>query len=192
MDLSHSHTHSQRILRQRNLLAITALVLAAIVLLLFTFAVSRDREVVLQPVLKSPLTISSAGVSREYLEMITRDTVVLTLDRSPQNLEYWMNAVLDITSPRTQGKVKADLLKIVNEQRGSSISQFFTIQTMKLDPKGLRSEVTGELHTIVGAKVVASEIRTFRYDWEYSGLSLKLVGFGMVTTGKNNQTGSDT
>lgn len=192
MELSYSHSQSQRILRQRNVLAIAAAVLGAMTLLLFTVSLLRDREVVLQPVLRSPLTVSSAGVSREYLELITRDTVVLTLDRSPQNLEYWMNAVLDIASPRTQGKIKADLLKIVNEQRGSSISQFFTIEKMEIDPKNLRSEVTGELHTIVGNKVISSENRTFRYDWEYSGLSLKLVGFGMVTAGpaKNNQ-GSD-
>ena len=183
MDLSYSHTNSQRILRQRNILAVAAAALGALTLLLFTVSLSRDREVVLQPVLRSPLTISSAGVSREYLEMITRDTVVLTLDRSPQNLDYWMNAVLDIASPRTQGKIKADLLKIVNEQRGSSISQFFTIQKMEIDTRNLRSEVTGELHTIVGNKVISNENRTFRYDWEYSGLSLKLVGFGMVTTG---------
>lgn len=191
MDLSHSHWQSQRILRQRNLLAVTVIILAAMVVLLFTLAVSRDREIVLQPVLRSPLTISSAGVSREYLEMITRDTALLTLNRSPQNLDYWMNAVLDITSPRTRGKVKADLLKIVTEQNGSSISQFFTVQSMKLDPKALRSEVSGELHTVVGNKEVASETRTFRYDWEYAGLSLKLIGFGMVMADKNNPTGSD-
>ncbi|MCF8708383.1 type IV conjugative transfer system protein TraE [Rhizorhapis sp. SPR117] len=181
MELSYSHAHSQRVLRQRNLLAIAAAALGVVTILLAIFGLARDREVVLQPVLRSPLTVSSAGVSREYLEMITRDTVVLTLDRSPQNLEYWMNAVLDITSPRTQGKIKADLLKIMSEQRGSSISQFFTIETMQIDTKNLRSEVTGELHTIVGNKVISSERRTFRYDWEYSGLSLKLLGFGMVT-----------
>ncbi len=181
MELSYSHSHSQRILRQRNMLAVAAAALGVITLLLFTVSLSRDREVVLQPVLRSPLTISSAGVSREYLELITRDTVVLTLDRSPQNLEYWMNAVLDIASTRTQGKIKADLLKIVNEQRGSSIAQFFTIEKMEIDTRNLRSEVSGELHTIVGDKVVSNERRTFRYDWEYSGLSLKLVGFGMVT-----------
>jgi len=191
MELSYSHSQSQRILRQRNVLAIAAAVLGAMTLLLFTVSLSRDREVVLQPVLRSPLTVSSTGVSREYLELITRDTVVLTLDRSPQNLEYWMNAVLDIASPRTQGKIKADLLKIVNEQRGSSISQFFTIEKMEIDPKNLRSEVTGELHTIVGNKVISSENRTFRYDWEYSGLSLKLVGFGMVAGPAKNQQGSD-
>jgi conjugal transfer pilus assembly protein TraE len=183
MDLSYSHSSSQRILRQRNILAVAAAALGSLTLILFSVSLSRDREIVLQPVLRSPLTISSAGVSREYLEMVTRDTAVLTLDRSPQNLEYWMNAVLDITSPRAQGRLKADLLKIVNEQRGSSISQFFTIEKMEVDIKALRSEVSGELHTIVGNKVISSEKRTFRYDWEYSGLSLKLIGFGMVTTG---------
>ena len=180
MDLSFQHSQSQRVLRQRNLLAGAATGLGALSLFLLFYAMSRDREVVLQPVLRSPVTVSSAGLSREYLEMITRDVVVLTLDRSPQNLDYWMNAVLDITAPRVQGRIKADLLKIVDEQRGSSIAQFFTIQTMKLDPSKLHSEVTGDLTTIVGSKVVSRQPRTFRYDWEYSGLSLKLIGFGAV------------
>src|SRR3546814_16799168 len=87
-----------------------------------------------------------------------------------------MNAVLDITAPAYQGKVKADLLKIVNEQRGSSISQFFTIEKMELETKGLSSEVTGSLHTIVGNRVISNVRRTFRSAWEYSGLSLKHIG----------------
>lgn len=180
MDLSYQHSQHQRILKQRNLLfAVTgALGLASIALLGVTL--SRDREVVLQPVLRSPLTLSSAGVSRDYLEMITRDVVLLTLDRNPQNLEYWMESVLSLTAPRAQGRLKADLMKIVEEQRGSSIAQFFTIQSMTIDPDRLTSDVTGELHTIVGSKVVSRQPRTFRYRWEYAGLTLKLVGFGMV------------
>ena len=137
-----------------------------------------------QPVLASPLSVSSAGVSREYLELVTRDTAVLTLDRNPSNLEYWMKSVLDISAPNAQGKIRGDLMKIVNEQRGSSIAQFFTIQSMEIDPKNLWSTVTGDLHTIVGNKVVSNERRTFRFDWQYSGLSLRLAGFGMVTAGK--------
>ncbi|SEK04058.1 conjugal transfer pilus assembly protein TraE [Sphingobium sp. AP50] len=180
MDLSFQHSQAQRILRQRNLLAATSVGLGGLSLVMIFIALSRDREIILQPLLRSPVTMSSAGVSREYLEMITRDVVILTLDRSPQNLDYWMNAVLDITAPRMHGKIKADLLKIVDEQRGSSISQFFTIQSMKLDLGQLRSEVSGELVTIVGSKVISKQTRTFRYDWEYSGLSLKLIGFGAL------------
>lgn len=184
MDITHTHAQSQRVLRQRNLLVIVAAALGALSAVLMLVTSTRDREVILQPVLGSPLSVSSAGVSREYLELVTRDTAVLTLDRSPSNLEYWMKSVLDITAPSAQGKIRADLMKIVNEQRGSSIAQFFTIESMEIDPKHLWSTVTGDLHTIVGNKVVSNERRTFRFDWQYSGLSLRLSGFGMVTTGK--------
>ena len=187
MDLAYTHAHGQRVLKQRNFLGVIAAVLAALVAALLLLAASRDREIVLQPVLRAPLTISSAGVSREYLEMITRDVAVLTLDRSPDNLDYWMKGVLAITSPRAEGRLKADLLKIVDEQRGSTIAQYFTIESMQIDPKLLRSTVTGQLHTIVGQKVIASDRRTFQFDWEYSGLSLKLIGFGMVTTGQHER-----
>ncbi len=179
MDLSYQHTQGQRVLRQRNMLGIAAVVLAGIVGLLLFAAVTRSREVILQPVLRSPVTISSTGVSREYLEMVTRDTALLTLNRSPLGLDYWMSSILELVSPRAHGKIKADLLKIVEEQRGSSISQFFNIQSMEIDPEKLRSRVTGEVNTIAGQQVISREIRTFRFDWEYSGLSLRLIGFGM-------------
>ncbi len=189
MDYSYQHMQGQRVLRQRNLLGIAALVLGGAVALLLLLSATRSREIVLQPVIRSPLTISSAGVSREYLELVTRDTAILTLTRSPGTLEYWMDSVLQIVSPKAEGRIKADLLRIVNEQRGSSISQFFNIQSMEIDPKNLRSSVSGTLNTVVGQKVVTSERRTFQFDWEYSGLSLKLTGFGMVQPVKKGRIG---
>lgn len=80
MEVAYSHAQNQRLLKQRNLLLLAASALAVLAAILLLIGFSRDREVVLQPVLRSPLTISSAGVSREYLELITRDVVVLTLD----------------------------------------------------------------------------------------------------------------
>ncbi|MBJ7499642.1 MAG: type IV conjugative transfer system protein TraE [Sphingopyxis sp.] len=187
MDLAHSHAIGQRVLRQRNLLALLAAMLGALSLVLLLVAGTRDREVVLQPLLTSPLTISSSGVSKDYLEMITRDAAVLTLNRTPQNLEYWLESVLAIAHPRVHGALKADLLKIVDEQRGSSIVQVFSIRSMRIDTEALVSEVTGELITIVGNKLVSREARTFRYTWEYTGLSLKLIGFGMVAGDKQDK-----
>lgn len=53
MDLSYSHAQNQRVLKQRNLLVVVAAALAALAALLLTLGISRDREVVLQPVLQS-------------------------------------------------------------------------------------------------------------------------------------------
>ncbi len=51
------------------------------------------------------------------------------------------------------------------------------IRTMTVDPKALTSEVTGTLKTFVGAQVIASEERRFRFSWTYRGLRLALSGF---------------
>jgi conjugal transfer pilus assembly protein TraE len=40
--------------------------------------------------------------------------------------------------------------------------------------------VTGVLHTLVGRQEVSAIKRTFRFDWTYSGVELRLVGFGAV------------
>ncbi len=180
MDHSLSLATAQRTLKQRNALGLACLVLAGAVALLLLVGATRDREVILQPIARSPLTISSSGVSRDYLEMVTRDTALMTLNRSPENLQYWMDSVLAIATPESHGALKRDLLKIVDEQRGSSVAQFFTIDGMRVDPERLTSEVSGTLHTIVGSKEVSAEPRRFRYHWAYRGLSLRLRGFGMV------------
>lgn len=180
MDLSYSHTQAQRVLKQRNMLMVACLGLAAVAATLGITASTRDREIVLQPILQSPMTLSSAGVSRQYLEAITRDAAVLTLNRTPQSLDYWMKSVLEFVHPSAYGKVKADLLKIVNDQRGSQISQFFTIDSMHVDPETLTSEVNGTLHTMVGKTEVSAAAKTFRYGWSYNGLTLKLKEFGLV------------
>lgn len=180
MDLAYSHTQSQRVLKQRNMLLVTSLSLAGLSAVLGLAASSRDREIVLQPVLRTPVTLSSAGVSREYLEAVTRDAAVLTLNRTPQSLDYWMRSVLELVHPSAYGTVKADLMKIVDDQRGSAIAQFFTMESLKVDTAGMTSEVTGVLHTMVGRQEVSAVPKTFRYGWVYNGISLKLVQFGMV------------
>ena len=73
----------------------------------------------------------------------------------------------------------------MSEQQGSSISQYFTISQLTVDPKRLVSEVNGTLHTVVGSREVTSEQKRFRFVWEYSGLSLRLRGFGMLSNQAN-------
>jgi len=181
MDYSVGLAQSQRVIKQRNALGIAALGLAALAVILFLVGATRDREIVLQPIARTPLTLSSSGVSEDYLKLVTRDTALMTLNRSPENLDYWMESILAIATPESHGALKRDLMKIVTEQSGSSISQYFTISSMKVDPKALTSQVSGTLHTVVGSKSVTAEPKTFRFYWAYRGLSLQLKGFGMVT-----------
>lgn len=173
-----SHGRSQALLKQRNMLAVLVLALIGLMMVIITMFVSRDREIVLQPVLSRPLTISSAGVTSEYLEMVTRDTASIALNRSPESLEYWMREILKIVHPSAYGRLKANLLRVIDENKGSDVSQSFSMTGMKIDPKQLTSEVSGVVTVFVGKKVISSAKKTFRFRWFYSGLTLSLIEFG--------------
>lgn len=177
-----SHERSQALLRQRNMFALTSAGLALAVVVTGGLAATRDREVVLLPTLRAPLTVSSAGASADYLEFVTRDAALMLLNRSPEGLDYWMASILDLADPASHGRLKADLVRIVEEQRGSDVTQAFVIKSMTVDPKGLTSEVKGTLKTFVGAQVIASDDRRFRFTWTYRGLRLALAGFAQLPT----------
>ena len=83
-----SHERQQSLLRQRNLLALTSTGLGLALVLATSLAATRDREVVLLPTLPKQLTVTSAGVQAEYLELVTRDTALILLNRSPEGLDY--------------------------------------------------------------------------------------------------------
>ena len=176
-----SHERSQALLRQRNLLALTSAALGIALTVAAGLAATREREVVLQPTVRTPLTISTAGVTADYLEFVTRDTALMLLNRSPEGLEYWMNQVLEIADPASRGALKAELIKIVAEQRGSDVTQAFVIRSMTVDAPRLTSQVKGTLKTFVGQQVIASDERTFHFTWSYRGLRLALAGFAQVS-----------
>lgn len=180
MHFAISHERSQALLRQRNLFALASAGLALGLVIAGGLAATRDREVMLVPTIRAPLTVSSAGVGRDYLEFVTRDAALMLLNRSPEGLDYWMAEILKLADPASNGRLKAELMRIVEEQRGSDVTQAFVIREIRVDPTSLTSEVRGTLKTFVGASVIASDDRRFRFTWTYRGLRLALAGFGQV------------
>ena len=179
-----SHARQQSLLRQRNTFALTSAGLAVALVVAAGLAATRDREIVLLPTMSKRLTISSAGVQADYLEFVTRDAALMLLNRSPEGLDYWMEEVLKLADPARHGTLKAELVRIVEEQRGSDVTQAFVIRSMKVDPKNLTSEVKGTLKTFVGAQVISSDERRFRFTWTYHGLQLALAGFEQLPNEK--------
>lgn len=177
---SFAEQRSQRLLKQRNTLTIIAgAELIAITLLLAGFS-ARPREIVLTPTISRPLTISTSGISDDYLELVTRDTALMLLNRSPEALDYWMEQILALAHPDAYGKLKGELVRIVTEQKGSDIAQAFVIAKMTVDADSLTSEVEGTLKTYVGAQVISTQKRRFKFAWDYTGLKLSLTGFAPV------------
>lgn len=184
MRAEFAHEQAQTYLRQRNRFAVLAGVLGLTTLVSLGAAVTRDEQVVLVPITAERITVSSGGIDAPYLELVTRDTALMLLNRAPESLDYWMANILELADPAAHGRLKAELVRIVEEQRGSDISQAFVIAEMHVDPKALTSTVTGTLKTFVGAQVIASQRRSFRFRWSKRGLSLALAGFEQLPTDK--------
>ena len=178
---------AQRHLGQRNRFAALSAVLGLTSLLAIGAAATRDEAVVLVPITSETLALSSGGVEAHYLELVTRDTALMLLNRAPESLDYWMGQVLKVADPAAHGRLKAQLVAIVDEQRGSDVSQAFVISGMRVEPKTLTSTVTGTLKTFVGAQVIASQQRSFEFKWTRRGLSLALSGFRQLPTQEEEQ-----
>tara|TARA_R110000787_G_scaffold227800_2_gene335434 strand:+ start:4279 stop:4845 length:567 start_codon:yes stop_codon:yes gene_type:complete len=187
MRAQFAHEQAQSYLRQRNRLAVLASVTGLAAIILSGFAMTKAREIVLVPITAQQMSVSSAGVSTAYLELVTRDTALMLLNRSPQSLDYWMDEILKVADPAAHGRLKTELVKIVEEQRGSDVSQSFIIRELTVDPASLISTATGTLKTFVGAQVIASEDRSFEFRWSLRGLSLALTGFRRLPQDKSNK-----
>jgi len=138
MRAEFAHEQAQTYLRQRNRFAVLAAVLGLTTLVSLGAAVTRDEQVVLVPITAERITVSSGGIDAPYLELVTRDTALMLLNRAPESLDYWMANILKLADPAAHGRLKAELVRIVEEQRGSDISQAFVIAEMHVDPTVLR------------------------------------------------------
>ena len=135
MRAEFAHEQAQAYLRQRNRFAMLAGVLGLTSVVSLGAAVTRDEQLVLVPITAERVGLSSAGVDAPYLELVTRDTELMLLNRAPESLDYWMASILKLADPAAHGRLKAELVQIVEEQRGSDISQAFVIARIEVDPE---------------------------------------------------------
>ncbi len=180
MQVDYAHQRAQALLKQRNLFVISFV--ASVVLNLFQMGINltKDREIILVPLMPDRMAITSGTVSTDYLEAATRDTALVALNRAPSALDYWKRQILKVTHPSAHGEVNRELVKIIDELRHSDVTQAFAMTGLRVDPANLVSEVDGVVTSYVGSKVISSQQRTFRFRWKYEGVSLSLLGFEMV------------
>ena len=117
MNHEFAYEEAQRHLKQRNRFAALAGLLGLTTVLAVGAAATRDETLVLVPVTSERIALSSGGIETHYLELVTRDTALMLLNRAPESLDYWMEQILKVADPASRGHLKAELVKIVDEQR---------------------------------------------------------------------------
>ena len=77
-----AYEEAQRHLKQRNRFAALASVLGLTSLLAVGAAATREESMILVPVTSERLTLGSGATDAHYLELVTRDTALMLLNRA--------------------------------------------------------------------------------------------------------------
>ena len=95
MQSTHLILETQKILKQRNIVAIACGILLLANLALSTAVIFGDKETVLVPnSLNQEASISNGKMSSAYLEALTRDVINLMLTVTPASVEYNTKSIL--------------------------------------------------------------------------------------------------
>lgn len=160
--------------RQRNVAFLLLLVaLVAIVVLSLSVTAKKD-QLVLVPLTSHPTTVEAGKVRRDYLRETAITISYFFENITPETAEYFEERLLSVTHPSARGRVAADLRDTVERWRDGSSSRAWYPRDVYEDPKSLYVEVTGELRTFVGTKLVDQRQMTLAMQFFQEGYSLYL------------------
>ena len=167
--------------RQRNVAFVLLLVaLVAIVILSLSVTAKKD-QIILVPLTNQPMTVEAGKVRRDYLRETAITISYFFENITPETAEYFEERILSVTHPSARGRISAGLQETVERWQDGSSSRAWYPRDVYEDPKTLYVEVTGELRTFVGMKLVDQRQMTLAMQFFQEGYSLYLQDIKEIT-----------
>jgi conjugal transfer pilus assembly protein TraE len=167
--------------RQRNVAFVLLLVaLVAIVILSLSVTAKKD-QIILVPLTNQPMTVEAGKVRRDYLRETAITISYFFENITPETAEYFEERILSVTHPSARGRISAGLQETVERWQDGSSSRAWYPRDIYEDPKTLYVEVTGELRTFVGTKLVDQRQMTLAMQFFQEGYSLYLQDIKEIT-----------
>ena len=167
-----------RVTKQRNILLVANITLIlSIVLLSITLLRQEKTTVVVPGYTGNQFSVSTKGVSREYLELVSKDIIFTMLNITPYNHEYIRERMLTLVAPEEYGKVKYELEQMIDDLKLRQISLRFVPTILELDEKLLTTEISGYLTSYVGIKQTEHRLVKYKLGFAYRGGRLMLIEF---------------
>ena len=174
----------QKLFRQRDRLFFLACLLGVSNLFLGikTF-LSSERVVIVPASLSKSFWVDPSQVSSEYLEEMALFFARQILDISPASAPYQRDVVLRYTSPSFHNALKKRLLEEETRARENQVSTSFKPVSVKVHPKVLEVEMTGDLIAYVGGKTSHQTRETYLMTFSYTQGRLLVTRFVLKKEG---------
>jgi type IV conjugative transfer system protein TraE len=181
MTPDHAISQLKIVGRQRNVALVLLLVaLISIVILSLSVTAKKD-QLVLVPLTSQPMTVEAGKVRRDYLRETAITISYFFENITPESADYFEERILSVTHPSARGRISADLRETVERWKDGSSSRAWYPRDVYEDPKSLYVEVTGELRTFVGTKLVDQRQMTLAMQFFQEDYSLYLQNIEELT-----------
>jgi conjugal transfer pilus assembly protein TraE len=141
---------------------------------------SKRQEIVLVPTLPSEMNLGTGATQPEYMELLTRDTAALFLNRHPNNTEYFEETLLRLVHPSAYPEISTEIERDRAERIQTQTSTVFLPLEVYVEPSGNYSEIIGRYQTYVGNEMISQDTKVFAMRWQARGLSVRLVDFAEI------------
>lgn len=160
-----------------------ACVLASLVLM-FNM-VGRDRIVVTPPSIDKTFWVSKERVSSAYLEQMGSFIAYLTLDVSPQSIDWKKTMLLQYVSPdiygalQTRQELEADRLRRLNATTQFSIAQLLP------NEEAMNVTLKGRLATFINGARTSDVDKEYVAEFEFKGNRVQIRNFREIGHGES-------
>ena len=173
----------QMLIRQNRFLwlslggIVTALVLA---LLVAWAGMGATRTVVTPPKIEKSFWITDNTASGEYIDQMAQWVSYLTLDVTPDNVQYKSDLLLKLAHPDYHGALQQKLRVNAEKIRRDNAATSFDIRTVRAAPDALAAVLTGQLKVLINGTPVKNEIRHYLARFDLDGGKAQLIQFKQV------------
>ena len=186
MKLSLRNARLTNLLQQRNMMTATAAGLLALNFVQAFLVMSKDeRVVVVPPDVRQEFWVKQNKVSASYLEEMAILYADLILENTPSGAAYRRDVVLRNVASEGYGSLKTKLLEDEKRLKKEHLSTSFQTNKVKVDPKSLTVEISGDLIRYVGKKRISQSRDTYQFEFNYNRGKLLIKTFQLIKSDKH-------
>lgn len=180
MDQDNFTNLQQNSQKQISFLKKIIFVLLIIVVFQFGFIVwqkANEKVIIVPPRLTAGFWVSRYAVDQDYLTEMSRYYIKEILNITPKSVDYTINQLLKISSPKKYGQIKSDLNKLRDRVQKEQIAISFFPHHITINRDQLTAAIQGELMIMLSQHTLVSRNTTYEIDFEYMNGRLLLAGF---------------
>lgn len=137
--------------------------------------VGKDRVNFIPPEISKPFWISSEDASPEYFEQLGQFVGSLPLNITAETAATACNQYLTYILPKDRDRFRKSCDVEAARVKRDNVSQMFSVQEVRTDPKNRRVVLMGTTVTFIGGKAVSKVAEAYRLEFAHRGGRFYLI-----------------